>query len=174
MLDLNPEFRIYDPPLLMFGGVKITPPYRSSDVTKEMSRIIKDIADSIYQAYEIYTRINISSNNFISTKVSPLTASIDESCRDYSIERKELAKILLQRLTIKKKDTGLFYHNKGFYVVQKLKEKFDPVTTEFLLKAVKTAILTFTYNKFRISSIISDNLLRIDAEIISSDTLYII
>ena len=179
MLDLNPEFRIYEPPLLIFGGVEITPPYRNSDITKEMYPILKDIADSIYQAYEIKTRINIPSNNFVITKVSPLVAPIDENCKDYLIGnypkgRKKLAKALLNHIEMQKKNTELFYHNKGFYAIHKLKEKFDPTTTNFLIKAVKTAILTFTHHRFRLESIISDDILEIDAEIIPSDDLYIV
>jgi len=121
-----------------------------------------------------YTTINTQLNNLISTKISPLTASINEKYKDYPISGEKLAKILLQRLTVQGKDTGLFTHDKGFYVVHKLKEKFDTETTEVLLKSVKAAILIVTYNKFRISSMISDDLLRVDAEIIPSDNLYVI
>jgi len=54
MLYLSPEFRNYGPPPLMVGGVGITPPYRSSDLTNEMPRVLKDIGDSVRQAYGIY------------------------------------------------------------------------------------------------------------------------
>jgi len=179
MLDLNPPFYIYEPPLLMFGGVEIKPPYNSPDTIKEMSAILQGVRRSIYQAYEIYMRVYTPSNDLISTKISPLTATVNKNCKDFLIgnypkENRELAKILIHRLMMQNKEAGLFYHDKGFYAIQKLKDKFDPVATESLIKSIKTAILTFTYNKFRVTSSISDNVLRVDAELIPPNTLYII
>ena len=181
MLNLNPEFHIYGPPPFMVGGVEIKPPYRSSDIIEEMPKIVRSIAKSIYQAYEIDTRIDTPSKNLISTKLSPLTASIDEKCIDYQItnrklikENEKLAKILILRLSVQGWNTGLFARDDGFYVAHIMREKFDPETTEFLLKEIKTAILKLTYNKFRVTSGISDNLLRVDAELIPEDFLYFV
>jgi len=175
MLDSNPPFYLFEPPLLLFGGVELNPPYKSSDVTKEMPMILKRVGNSIEQAYEVDMRIYIPSNNVIMTKISPLTAPIVKNCKDFLIGEypkgnRKLARILLQRLIIQNKDTGLFYHDKGFYVIHKLKENFDPITTELLLKAIKTAIIELYYNRFRVSSIISDNVLRIYAELLSDNT----
>lgn len=173
MLELSPEFRNYGPPPLMFGGIEITPPY-GFNLTKQMSKVLKDVTDSIQLAYEINTRIITPSNNVILTTVSPLASSITEKYRDYSLINEQLARTLLQNLNIQKKDTGLFTHNKGFYVVHKLKEKLDTEATEFLLTAIKTTILTLTYNKFRVTSAVSDNLLRVEAEITKLHEKYII
>jgi len=146
-----------------------------------MPKIVRDIASSIYQAYEIKTRVDVPSKNLILTKVSPLTASINEKCIDYSIknknlvnENKKLAKILKLRLKVHGWDTGLFARSNGFYVAHMLKEEFDPSETELLLKATKAAILKLTYNKFRVSSSISDKLLAVNAEIIQPDKNYFV
>jgi hypothetical protein len=179
MINLNPPFYIYEPPTFLFGGIEITPPYRASDLTKEMSTVLRRIANSFSQAYEIDMKIKTVSDNFISTQISPLTASINRDCKDFLIgeyakEKRKLANIYLQHLMIQNGDGEIFTHDKGLYVILKLKQKFDPITTELLIRKIKSKILTFTYNKFRISSTHSDNILRIDAEIIPPDTLYIV
>jgi hypothetical protein len=181
MLDLNPEFHIYGPPPFIFGGVEIRPPYTSSDIINDMPKVIKSIGDHIYTAYEIYMRTETVTKNLISTKLSPLIASIDNKCIEYQItnrkldkENEKLAKISILRLSVHKLHTGFFARDDGFYVAHILKEKFDPETTEFLIKQLKTAILKLTYDKFRVTSSISDNLLRVDAELIPSDSLYVV
>ncbi len=179
MLDLNPPFYIYEPPLLMFGGVEITPPYDSSDTIKEMSTILRSVERSIYQAYDIYLRIYTPSNDFISTRISPLTATIDKKCKDFLIGsfpkgNRELAYTLLKRLMFANKEVGLFYHDKGFYAIQKFKENFDTSTTESLIKSIKTATLTLTHNRFRIASNISDRVLNVNAEIIPPNISYLV
>jgi hypothetical protein len=191
MLDLNPPCHIYEPfffsadelkPLII-GGVKITPPYKSSNLTTEMYKVLDDITNSLRQAYEANMRISIPSSNIISTEISPLTVPIKKNCKDYLIgnypeKNEKLAEILLQRLMIERKDTELFTHKKGFYVAHKLEEKFNPEATEVLIKRVKRAILTLTYkftlNRFMIKSSIHNKILRVDAEIIPIDTLYIV
>jgi len=181
MLDLSPEFHIYGPPAFIFGGVEIKPPYTSSDVIDEMPKVIRSIANSVYQAYGINTKIETQPKKQILTKLSPLTASIDDNCIDHQITNKgnatgneRLAKILYLRLMVQKWHTGLFTREDGFYVAHRLMEKFDPETTEYLLKAIKATILEFTYNKFRIGSNISNNVLKVDAEIIPPETLYLV
>ena len=181
MLDSNPDFHIYGPPPFIFGGVEIQPPYRSSDVIEEMPRIIRSLANSISQAYEIDTKVDTPTKTIISTRLSPLTASIVEKCIDYQItnrrlskENEQLAKISILRLSVSKLHTGLFAHDHGFYVAHVLEEKFNPETTEFLLKGVKTAILKLTYDRFRVTSNISDRLLRVDAELIPPEALYVV
>jgi len=158
----------------MFGGVELTFPYRSSDVTKEMPKVIRGITNSFYQAYGINTKIDTPSNKLILTKLSPLVALIDEKCADYEIKHKKLAKIYIRRAMIHGYPTTLFARDNGFYVVHKLKEKFDPEETEFLLKTIKATILKLTYDKFRVTSSISDTELRVEAEIIPADDLFVV
>lgn len=179
MLDLNPPFYIYEPPLLMFGGVEINPPYNGSDTIKEMSTVLRSVERSIYQAYDIYLRVYAPSNAFISTRISPLTATIDKKCKDFLIGsfpkgNRELAYTLLKRLMLVNKEVGLFYHEKGFYAIQKLKENFDTLETESLIKSIKAAILTLTHNRFRITSNISDKVLNVNAEIMQPDISYLV
>jgi len=173
MLDLNPNFYIYEPPLLMFGGIEVIPPYTSSNLAQEMSKIHRNVRSTIYQAYSIYMRTQVPNKNTVSTTVLPLEATIDEKCRDYHINRRELVTTISQMLFSRGRDTGLVHHNNGFYVVHKLKEKFDPPVMEWLLKKIDAAMIKLVYKKFRISSIISDDLLRVDAEILPTDTYVI-
>lgn len=180
MLNINPLFYIFDPSFLgddikrtpfIFGGIEVTPPYRGSNLTKEMSAVLRRIKNSIEQAYPTRMGIYTFSNNFISTQVSPVAAPIEKNCEDFSIgeypkQNRGLAKFIFQRLNLTDRDTGLFYHDKGFYVIHRLKEELDALETEVLLKTIKSNILVRTYNKFRITSTISGGILRVDAEII--------
>jgi len=180
MLEENPKFHVYGPPPFIVGGVEIKPPYRSSDAIEEIPEIINSLGHSVDQAYGINTRVETPSENLILTRVSPLTASIDKKCIDYLIDRRNLeehekvAKTLFLRLKANVLHTALFARKDGFYVAHILMQKFNTEYTEFLLKTIKRTLLKLTYDKFRVLSTISDDVLRIDAEIIQPKDQYVL
>jgi hypothetical protein len=174
MLVSEPPFYIYHlPPPVMFGGIQIVPPYDNSKLAKEMTEMHQNLRTIFYQAYGIYVRTQATNSKTIATIVSPLEATIDKKCADYPFNKSKIFMTISQMLFSRGTDIGLVHYGNGFYVVHKMREKLDPRLIEQLIRKIDAAMINLVYNKFRISSVISGNMLRINAEIIPTD-LYIV
>ena len=165
MIDLDPEFRIYDPPLLLFGGVKIEPPHNPTTIADEIGKVLSDIADSLYQAYKVRSK-TVSKNEQVIFRAWPIVAELDERCRDDYIGEVKIAQRILNLVIHQKKERALITHDNGFYLLNILSKDYDPVTTEALLKAAESAMFSFVGGRYKIESNIKDNVLRIDAQLI--------
>jgi hypothetical protein len=165
MIYVNPPFRIYGPPLSLFGGVEIQPPFASSKLIMDVQKILSDLGDSLYQAYEIKSRIDVK-QNLLLYRSSPVIATIDRKCRDYHISDMDVAERIQKMVLEKGKESALMFHNKGFYLLHILQEKLAPETTEKLVKATTVSIFNIVGRAYRISSTIKSNMLKIDAEVV--------
>jgi len=165
MIDVNPPFRIYGPPLSLFGGVDMQPPFESSKVVADVEKILSDLSDSLYQAYEIKSRVSIDGNMLL-YRSSPVVAVIDRKCRDYYIGDMEMAERIQKMALEQGKESALMLHKNGFYLLHILQEKLDPETTNRLVKTTEATIFGTLGRIYRISSAVKSNVLKIEAEVV--------
>jgi len=168
MLNLNPEMRIYSPPTLIFGGVEIERrPHRISELTSNISIVLSNISDCLKIAYNMKSRIDAEGSS-VMYEGSPIINTLDKNCKDYSLNTNKTAQMILKRMLEKNKESAVMLREdlKGVYLLHILKDKFDPETTNTLLRVTEFTIFQlFGYNS-EITSSIDDNILKVTATVI--------
>ncbi|MBS3055380.1 MAG: hypothetical protein J4452_02735 [Candidatus Aenigmarchaeota archaeon] len=171
MITLAPDFAIYGPPLVIFGGVKVQPPHNFERVPSDLRDVLYKISQSLYQAYEITSKI-LSESQLVKFIASPTTATLDERCRDYSIEDRPVLKNMVARMQACRMESAINVYQNGFHVAQLLKGQFDPQMTEYVLKVSEAAMLDFVGMRHKISSSVDSNCLRVDAKVFPPSAMY--
>jgi len=165
MIDLDPAFEIYDPPLFLFGGVQVEPPHNPDTLPKEVERVLSDIGDSLYQAYLVKSRTESNDEKLI-FRAWPTSAQLDKRCRDEYVGRNSLAKNILNLARINKSESLLVKDDEGFYLLHILRKNYDPAVAGHILKTLEAVMFSLAGRRYRIESRIKGNVLNIDAELI--------
>ena len=180
MLKLDSSFHTCAPPLSIYGkiGIKHETPYKSSNLVKKMSEIVENYTDTVRQAYDIVARIKTPNNNFLSCELKPLDLTLSDYSVDFDMRKIKFIQKLSKLLLLQNKECGLWTQGtpEGLevYVMQFLKENFDPVTTELLLEGIERTILSFLKKRHNIDYRIQKNILEVNAKVLSPEDLYIV
>lgn len=173
MIDVNPEFKIYDSILSLFGGVEIQPPFESSKLVREVEETLSYISGCLRKAYEVRSTTT-TNRNLLTYTVYPTVAILDKKCSDDNINHMPTVARILKKLLLANRESAIMIHDNGFYLLHILKHQFDPKTIDDLIGAVETTIFELIGKKYNITSKIRSNVLEINTEIIPTVLPYII
>jgi hypothetical protein len=176
MLSLDPPFKviIYPPTLAAFGGVEISPegPYNLQKLKNEVTGIIRSMGDSLRSAYEVKTIIEQPRTNLLSTRVTPIEADLDKRSAVLDVgyvnlDSLKMIRNVLRRMAVEKKDNAIVMRDNGdgLYVFHELKDRFDPVSTGYLLENTKKVLIGLAGQKCNARSEITPNYLEVDVEV---------
>jgi hypothetical protein len=147
-------------------------PYSFEDSKKSLSTVMESLGKCLNRAYGVGTYVEQREGNVLSAEVSPIEAELKGNVFDRTLEHNFSNSVLYKRLQNvyrrmdeEKKENAIIVWNGNYYIFHGLQPVLNPEPTLDILRVVPEVLLTADGQKYRSSSEISQDSLRVDIEI---------
>lgn len=153
MVVMQPTSYIYYPPLFIFGSARLTKIETLEKLVDDVKFVVKDVSDSIRQAYSINTEVNVvrEPETIINIILSPVKVVLDQNCSDYHInkwdEGRFIRNLLFRQLRTQKESSVVLKDSfsKEVHYIHRLSSEFNTFETSNFLAYLQKGLFELAH-----------------------------